>query len=160
MSNFYDWLSKTINDDEVEVFLNMNNIFIEKIDLFLDIIISLHKVIAQTYMGDFDNKLTKLEYSSDDITNHFNWCWHKIISDFEKEGVIINSEGEHREYLKLFYNDSFYLQSSEEIRGSIERFFTSIFNLDNINTTKADLDILNEMYKMIDKNIKFKDLNC
>jgi len=158
MSNLHDWLSKPINDEDVEIFLNMNNILIEKVDLFLDVVISLNRIITETYMGDFDNKLTKLEYSDEDIINHFNWCWDKVIKDFAKEGVLINREGEHKEYLKLLYNDSFYLQTSNKIRDSVELFFVSIFNLDKKNTTKADLDLLNEMYRMINDNIIYSSL--
>ena len=52
--------------------------------------------------------------------------------------------------------DSFYKQKSDNVRDSINGFFVSIFNI-SAARTKADLDILNELYKMINNNISYKN---
>lgn len=161
MSNFLNWLAKTLPEDEIEVFLNMNNIIPEKAELFLDIVLSLHKIIINTYLGDFEHKETRLIYNEDDIEKHFDWSWGKLMSDFSKEGIIINKEGDHKEYFKLFFLDSFYNQNSTVVRDSIEGFFQSIFDI-SAARSKADLDILAELYKMINNNISFdveKEMN-
>lgn len=154
MSNFLHWLVKPLPDDEVETYLNMNNICVEKADLYLDIALSLHNIIVQTYLGDFSHTPTSLEYSDEDVENHFSWVWTKLLSDFKREGIIINDDGDHKEYLKLFYIDSFYRQKMATVRESIGGFFSSIFNI-SAARSKADLDILKELYKMFESNITY-----
>lgn len=156
MSEMYKWFAQPLPKQEIDTYLNMNNIIIEKTELFMDIFLSLHQIIVDTYLGDFEYTETSLEYNDTDITNHFDWCWNKLLSDFEQEGVLINPNGEHKEYLKILFHDSFYRQKSEVVRSSITDFFRSVFNLKS-NFTKADLDVLYEIYKMMDKNTEFDE---
>lgn len=154
MSEMYKWFAQPLPKQEIDTYLNMNNIIIEKTELFMDIFLSLHQIILDTYLGDFEYTETSLEYNDTEIYNHFDWCWNKLISDFEKEGVFINSIGEHKEYLKMLFYDSFYRQKSEIVRSSLIDFFQSVLNLKS-SFTKADLDVLNEIYKMMDNNTDF-----
>lgn len=154
MSEFYKWMVQPIPKDEVDIYLNMNNILLEKTELFLDIFISMHRIIKETYLGDFNYGETSITCSDEEIEGHFEWCWKKLLDNFQKENIDIQKEGEHKEYLKAFFNDSFYKQKSNVVRDSIENFFNSIFNL-TTGFTKADLDIMNEIYKMMDRNVEF-----
>lgn len=156
MSNFLNWLVKALPEDEVETYLNMNNIHVEKADLCLDVSTSLHKIIVDTYLGDFIYTASSIDYSDEDIDNHFDWCWGKMIKNFNEEGIFIKEVGDHKEYFKSFFIDSFYKQKSDNVRDSINGFFVSIFNI-SAARTKADLDILNELYKMINNNISYKN---
>lgn len=148
---------KPLETSQIDKFLSSNNINLQKTELFLDIFSSLHKIIEDTYLGAHGNASSQndVDYTDEDIDNHFEWCWNKMISNFNKEGVYISKDGEHKEYLKVFFYDSFYNQKDPGVRESITFFFDTIFNLDKIQTG-ADLEILNEMYSMMDKHIEFK----
>jgi len=56
MENFINWISKPLNPEDITLWFNMNNIIIEKLDLFFDFTISLTSLIQETYLGSFDEK--------------------------------------------------------------------------------------------------------
>lgn len=147
---------KPLDPTQIDKFLSSNNINLQKAELFLDVFFSIHKIIEDTYLGSHGlaSKRHDIDYTDEDIDNHFEWCWDKMIKNFEKEGIYISKIGEHKEYLKVFFYDSFYNQKDPGVRESITFFFDTIFNLDKAQTG-ADLEILKEMYGMMDKNIEF-----
>ena len=51
MENFFNWMSKPVPLDEVEVWFNMHNMSYEKIELFGDFFKSLYKIMSNTYLG-------------------------------------------------------------------------------------------------------------
>ena len=104
MENFFKWLAVPIPKDELETYFNMNNINREKIDLFLDILMSLNATITKTYLGDSEDNSLSVAYTDEDKEKHFNWCWVKTIDSFKKENIVLNNEGSHKTYLKNFYN--------------------------------------------------------
>jgi hypothetical protein len=101
MENFFNWMSKPVPNHEVEVWFQVHNMIPEKIDLYGDIFLSLAKIIKDTYLGDNTSE-TKIVLSPTDIENHFNWCWKKMVKNFELENVNVKLSGEHKEYLKGF----------------------------------------------------------
>jgi hypothetical protein len=123
----------------------------ERVELFNDIVESLTTLVVTTYLGD-DTLETKIKFSEEDITNHFNWCWNKILENFQKENILIDSDGEHKDYMKVFMNDSFYNQKDENIRKSINLFVKDLFDLDK-TFVKSDLDILTEVYKLFNRSV-------
>jgi hypothetical protein len=123
----------------------------ERVELFNDIVESLTTLVVTTYLGD-DTSETKIKFSEEDITNHFNWCWNKILENFQKENILIDSDGEHKDYMKVFMNDSFYNQKDENIRKSINLFVKDLFDLDK-TFVKSDLDILTEVYKLFNRSV-------
>jgi hypothetical protein len=123
----------------------------ERVELFSDIVESLTTLVVTTYLGD-DTSETKIKFSEEDITNHFNWCWNKILENFQKENILIDSDGEHKDYMKVFMNDSFYNQKDENIRKSINLFVKDLFDLDK-TFVKSDLDILTEVYKLFNRSV-------
>lgn len=151
MENFFNWMSKPVPNHEVEVWFQVHNMIPEKIDLYGDIFLSLAKIIKDTYLGDNTSE-TKIVLSQNDIENHFNWCWKKMVKNFELENVNVKLTGEHKEYLKGFFDDSFYYQEKVDIRGAIPKFITELFDLDK-PFAKSDLDILTEIYKLLEKNV-------
>ncbi len=154
MNKFIRWLVKPLSQQDINKYIESNDINLQKTELFLDIFMSLHKIIEDTYLGTHGTGYDGIDYSEEDNENHFEWCWNKLLFNFEQEGVYITKEGSHKEYLKLFFYDSFYNQKESGIRESIEFFFNAIFNIDNMQTS-ADLEILNEMYKMMVENVDF-----
>lgn len=155
MENFFNWISKPVPSDEVIIWFNVHNMIYERIELYGDIFKSLDYIIRDTYMGDnFDDvKETKIIVSKEDNKKHFEWCWKKTISDFERENVIIDKIGEHKDYVESFYFDTFYAQTDQIVKNSIPKFLNQIFDMTQ-QFTKSDLDMLTEFYKMMEKNVK------
>jgi hypothetical protein len=154
MENFYSWMMKPVNHDDVEVWFNVNNMIYEKRQLFSDFTFGLHHLIKSTYLGDdTDNKTeTKLVLSQEEKISHFDWCWKKTLENFSKENVRFNLKGEHREYYEKFFMDLFYNAENKTISENIDAFFEELFDEEKM-FTKSDLDMLTEIYKLLNKNI-------
>ena len=154
MENFFNYISKPLDNEEVDIWFKTNNIIIEKMELYYDIIFTLFKNISDTYLGDDETtrQETKINMSDEDKTNHFNWCWKKLIEEFKKEGLTINENGEHRDYLNEFFLDIFYNQKEKKIKESIGTFFKDLFDTKK-PFTKSDLDLISSIYKSLDKNM-------
>ena len=55
MENFFNYISKPLDNEDVDIWFRTNNIIIEKMELYYDIIFSLFKNISDTYLGDDEN---------------------------------------------------------------------------------------------------------
>lgn len=152
MENFFSWISKAIPNDEVTIWFNVHNMSYEKIELVGDIFKSLNQTIINTYLGDGDYE-TKISIKQEDKESHFEWCWNRVVEDFRKENIIIKQTGEHKSYFKEFYMDSFYNQPEGSVKKTIPSFIDDVFDVEK-TFTKSDLDILTELYKLMDKNIE------
>ena len=154
MENFYSWMMKPVNHDDVEVWFNVNNMIYEKRQLFSDFTFGLHHLIKSTYLGDdIDIKTeTKLILSQEEKLSHFEWCWKKTMESFSKENIRFNIKGEHRDYYEKFFMDLFYNAENKTISENIDAFFEELFDEDKM-FTKSDLDMLTEIYKLLNKNI-------
>ena len=154
MENFYSWMMKPINHDDVEIWFNVNNMIHEKRQLFSDFTVGLHQLIKSTYLGDdSDNKTeTKLVLTQEEKLAHFDWCWKKTVENFSKENIKFNYKGEHKEYYEKFFMDLFYNAENKIISENISKFFEELFDEEKM-FTKSDLDMLTEIYKLLNKNI-------
>ena len=150
MENFFNWMAKPLPKDEIIIWFNIHNMTYEKIELYGDIFKSLNQIIVDTYLGD-DISVTKIILSDEDKISHFEWCWKKMINDFKRENISIKYDGEHKEYFKSFYMDTFYNQKEDSVKQSIPKFLREIFDVDYMYS-KSDLDLLTELYKLIEKN--------
>jgi hypothetical protein len=151
MENFFNWMSKTIPKDEVLIWFNTHNMSYEKIELYGDLFKSLNHIIINTYMGDTEGE-TKIYLSQEDKEKHFEWCWNKLLENFLAENIKINREGDHKEYFKEFFSDSFYNQQQDNVKMSIPKFLNDVFDVEK-DFSKSDLDILTELYKLMEKNM-------
>ncbi len=131
--------------NQIEVWYKAYNIIREKTELFHDFVISLHSLIDETYLG------SDVIVSEKDQKEHFNWCWNKVIQSFEKESIMFKENGQHHDYLWDFFYEAFYLNGTVENR--IEEYFTKLFKFD-YRKTRSELDMLTEIYKILDANIK------
>jgi hypothetical protein len=122
----------------------------EKIELCGDFFKSLNQIIMDTYLGDSTSE-TKISLSYDDNLSHFEWCWNKVIENFKRENIIIKSDGDHKDYFQSFFMDTFYNQTESSLKKSIPKFLNEIFDV-GITYSKSDLDLLTELYKLIEKN--------
>jgi hypothetical protein len=153
MENFFNWMSKPIPNDEVTIWFNIHNMNIEKIELYGDIFKSLNHIIVDTYMGDSgEHTETKISLSKEDKESHFDWCWSKVVGDFKKENINIKEQGEHKDYFKSFFMDTFYTHTDKSVKESIPTFIFEVFDI-NKPFSKSDLDILTELYKMLEKRV-------
>jgi hypothetical protein len=76
-----------------------------------------------------------------------------MINDFKKENIIIKLNGDHKEYFQSFFMDTFYNQSKTSIKHSIDKFLNEIFDTE-VTFSKSDLDLLTELYKLMEKNME------
>jgi len=152
MENFFNWMSKPVPKEDVVVWFNIHNMNYEKIELYGDIFKSLNFIIIDTYLGD-EKSETKIIMSNEDNDSHFNWCWNKLLENFRKENIHIKHGGKHKDYFKSFFDDSFYYQKEENIKNVISHFITEVFDIEK-PFSKSDLDILTELYKLLEKNIE------
>ena len=143
-------MAKPLPKDEIIIWFNIHNMTYEKIELYGDIFKSLNQIIVDTYLGD-DVSVTKIVLSDEDKVSHFEWCWKKMINDFRRENISIKYDGEHKEYFKSFYMDTFYNQPEDSVKQSIPKFLKEIFDV-RYMYSKSDLDLLTELYKLIEKN--------
>lgn len=152
MENFFNWMSKPIASDEVTIWFNVHNMNYEKIELIGDFFKSLNTVITDTYFGE-ESQETKIALNQEDKDSHFEWCWKKVLDDFSKENIMVSPNGEHKNYFKEFFMESFYNQPDKNVKTNIPNFINDVFEINKV-FTKSDLDILTELYKLLDKNIK------
>jgi hypothetical protein len=150
MENFFNWMTKPLPKEELIIWFNVHNMTYEKIDLCGDFFKSLNQIIMDTSLGDSTSE-TKISLSYDDNLSHFEWCWNKVIENFKRENIIIKSDGEHKDYFQSFFMDTFYNQTESSLKKSISKFLNEIFDV-GITYSKSDLDLLTELYKLIEKN--------
>ena len=150
MENFFNWMAKPLPKDEIIIWFNVHNMTYEKIELCGDFFKSLNQIIMDTYLGDSTSE-TKISLSYDDNLSHFEWCWNKVIENFKRENIIIKSDGDHKDYFQSFFMDTFYNQTESSLKKSIPKFLNEIFDV-GITYSKSDLDLLTELYKLIEKN--------
>jgi len=152
MENFFNWMSKMVPKDEVEIWFNVHNMNYEKIELFGDIFKSLNYIVMDTYLGN-DDVDTRIEINETDKEVHFEWCWEKLIKNFNSENVKIKETGQHKDYFKSFFLDTFYNPKERSLKNAIPNFLEDVFDLEK-DFSKPDLDILTELYLLLDKNIQ------
>jgi hypothetical protein len=153
MDNFFNYITKNLEIEEVDIWFKANNIIPEKMELYYDLSYSLYLLIQKTYLGNVENnKETKVEMSEEDNTKHFNWCWNKTIENFNKENIKFQNDGDHYDYFFSLFNELYYKQNKETIRNSIDVFFLDLFNREK-PFTQVDLDLIYNIYKTLDKNL-------
>ena len=152
MENFFNWVSKPVPKEEVLVWFNINNINYEKVELYGDFFKSLNIKVSDTYFEE-ENFETKISLSEENKKEHFEWCWTKTIEDFSKENIFFNLEGEHKKYFEKFYFETFYNKSEKKIKEAIPSFLDEIFSMEK-PFSKSDLEIMTEIYKLMEKNLK------
>ena len=123
-------------------------------ELYSDLAHSLNQLILETYLGeiDTDNEI-KIKLTDIDNQNHFEWCWDKVISNFNRENIEFEKRGGHFDYFESFFDETFYNQGNYKVKTSISHFFTDLFNHEK-SFTKSDLDMVTTIYKILDKHIK------
>lgn len=153
MDNFFNYITKNLDPEEVDIWFRVNNIIPEKMELYYDLSYSLYLLIKKTYLGDSeDSNETKVNMTEEDNIKHFDWCWNKTLENFSKENIHFQNKGEHYDYFFSLFSEIYYKQSKEVIRNSIDIFFNDLFNREK-PFTQVDLDLIYNIYKTLDKNL-------
>ncbi len=154
MTNFFDWISKPMNQDDVYNWYLANNITLELSELFRDFCFSLLNLINETYLGDtsIDDKY-KFKMTENQNKNHFKWCWDKTIKNFNKEKINFIFNQEDFNFFETLFFDLFYNQKDFEIIKNTIQFFEQIFNI-KTKKTKADIEVFKDIYKVLERSLK------
>lgn len=153
MDNFFNYITKNLNPEDVDTWFRSNNIISEKMELYYDFSYSLYLLIKSTYLGSKNEKNeTLVKMTNEDDINHFDWCWKKTVENFKKESIIFRMDGDHYKYFFTLFDEIFYKQEKEQIRESIDVFINDLFNKDK-PFTQVDLDLIYNIYKSLDNNL-------
>jgi len=115
MENFFNYITKPLTPEDVDLWFRGNNIIPEKLELYSDFSHSLNILIVDTYLGEPpQSNETKITLSEDDNVRHFEWCWNKVVDNFKKEGLVFDYTGEHFDYFKSFFDEIFYNQKMKK----------------------------------------------
>lgn len=158
MGNFFDWLAKPMDKEDIVSWYLANNIIPEYTELFRDFCFSFYSLIKITYLGDEDNDSieTKTGMTMDQKKEHFIWCLNKTIDNFKKEKIEFELVDKDVIFFENFFFDTFYNQKDEKIKDTVDKFFNHMFNLETPKS-KSDIEIFTELYKMLERSVKLID---
>lgn len=144
--DFIEYISKSMEKEDLLLLYKINNITQERLELFSDFVFSLNELILTTYMGD---DITNVE----DRNKHFKWCWDRVISSFKEERIYFIDTNELFSYFKEFYKESFYdeIDKNRDNISKIGNFWESLFNY-NESKTMSEYETLLELYKIFNKS--------
>ena len=156
MENFFNYITKPLKPEDIDIWFKMNNIIPEKLELYSDFSHTLYILIHETYLGQENVSMeTKIRLTDDDNIKHFEWCWNKVVNNFSKENILIEQDGEHKIFLKDFIFEIYYEQKNKYIKDSMIKFFQDVFKLGTV-ITKSDLDLITTIYKTFNRSTKFR----
>ena len=145
-NQFVKYVTEQVTMEEMDLWLRAHNVSVEKSGLFFDFICSLYLLIQDTFLGE-DTIIT-----IEDKKGHFIWCWEKNIDNFCDENIHFKTKGEHYDYFWNFFSESFYKDSDKESIEKMDIYLNRLFKL-FINKTKNELDVLADIYKILDKSL-------
>lgn len=133
--------------EQIDFWYRTHNIIREKSELYCDFLLSLLSVIDETYLG------SDVIVTDNDMINHFNWCYNKVILDFEQEKIYFTSKDEQYDYLWLFFYKAYYTCKTENKTTILSEYFKVLFSFNRIKTTQ-ELESFTDLYKIFDQNLK------
>jgi hypothetical protein len=145
--SYLDFVSSENYKQQIDVWYRAYNISREKTELFYDFLISLHDLIDETYLG------ADVVMTTEDQINHFTWCWDKTIESFNKEKISFKERGNAYKYLWNFYSEAYYYTKNSESIIRIPEYFYILFDFVH-KKTRSELDMLTELYKLLEQNLK------
>lgn len=132
---------------QIDIWYRTYNISREKIEFYYDVLVSLYELVDKTYLG------IDVLYKEGDQFNHFNWCWDKTIDNLSKERIYFKEKGPHYEYLWNLFYEAYYTVRMDEQEPKIREFLYKLFDFRH-KKTRSELDILTEIYRLLDQNLK------
>jgi hypothetical protein len=155
MDFFFNWVTKPMDKSDVDLWFRAHNIQKEYSELFEDFCFSLLYLIEETYLGEINTngRETNISMSYEDKKGHFEWCWIKTITNFEKENIRFKFKNNDYDYFESFFFEVYYDQRDVEVRESIEPFLTQLFDMNRI-FTKSDIEMYTDMYKVLERSLQ------
>jgi hypothetical protein len=133
--------------EQIDVWYRVHNIIREKTELYYDFISSLLHLINDTYLGSDVIKSEK------DIANHFNWCFNRVISNFEQERIHFTIKNDQYDYLWFLFLKAFYQCNTEDKVEILDDYFKVLFNFNKVKTS-SELESFIDIYKIFDQNLR------
>jgi hypothetical protein len=157
MKNKSGFIKGILTDEKLKEFemvkkFKSHNIIKERVELYKDFTINLLNYINDTYLGK--------EYikTPHDIEGHFNWCYGKVLSEFDDEEISFYGNDELYDYFYGYFLDQFYQADHPEPLSHYEKFWENIFELRK-NKNRKVFEVLLEVYEIFDKSINDKEMN-
>lgn len=144
---YLEFISSESYKHQIDIWYRAYNISREKTELFYDFINSIFFLIEETYLGE---DVMDLELNQ---KSHFTWCWDKTIENFNKEKIFFKERGIHYEYFWNFFLEAYYINKQEDGIIRINEYFYKLFDFQH-KKTRSELDMLTEIYKLLDQNLK------
>lgn len=138
-----NYLENTMSLDAMLMEYSSKKVYKERCELYGDFVSSLLLLIFDTYLGDdFLNSQQKVQ--------HFNWCWNRVVSNFEKEGFHFESDILYEKFL-LFLLDVYYpLEDKSTQRTSkLLKIWSTMFDYTE-RKSRANMDLFLEYYLKFD----------
>jgi hypothetical protein len=145
--SYLEFITSESYRNQIEIWYKTYNISWEKTELFYDFLRSLYDLIEKTYLG------TDVMFDETHQKSHFTWCWNKTIENFEKEKILFKTYGSHYDYFLNFFLEAYYNPKINDHIIKISEYFYKLFDF-SYKKTRSELDILSEVYKLLDQNLK------
>jgi hypothetical protein len=144
---YLEFIASESYKQQIDIWYRAYNISREKTELFHDFLSSLYELMEETYLGAdvMDNET--------DQKNHFTWCWDKVIKSFELERIYFKERGQTFDYFWNFFLEAFYYNKIDENINRIKEYFYILFDFEH-KKSRSELDMLTEIYKLLDQNLK------
>jgi hypothetical protein len=144
--NFIEYISKTIDKNEMYYLYKVNGIKYEKVELYYDFIYGLFDLVVNTHMGD--DHMTE-----EDDEKHFEWCWNKTVQNFKRERIYFDTTRELYNYFFTLMQESFYSEEkTEENSNKLITFWQTCFDYKGPKTM-SELEALIDIYKLFNKSL-------
>ena len=144
---YLQFISSESYRHQIDIWYKAHNISREKTELFYDFVTSLYELIDNTFLG------ADVLQSEDDQRNHFTWCWNTTIENFNKEKIYFKERGNHYEYFWNFFLEAYYFEQLDGNIIKIREYFYKLFDF-KYRKTRSELDMLTEIYKLFEQNLK------
>jgi hypothetical protein len=145
--NYLEFISSENYRQQIDIWYKAYNISREKLNLFHDFVASIYDMVDETFLG------ADVLYEEKNQRTHFTWAWDKVIENFSKEKIHIKDRGVHYEYFWNFYLEAYYYVHMDGDTTKIPEYFLKLFDFEH-KKSKSELDILTEIYKILDQNLK------
>lgn len=148
---FMSYMIDPLTYEQMNLLYKANDVKYDKCNLYYDVIKTLNKLIADTYLGDeyIINDNQKLE--------HYNWCFKTVIENFKKEKIIFDNINDLKDYFFFFYDELFYKDKDKNIE-KIDNLPELSFKFYRLKS-RSDMDIMIELYRLFEKSLNEKIKN-
>ena len=149
-AEFIKYITNPLTKEEMQLLYKANNVNYDKCNLYHDFIMTLNKLVIETFLG------SDVINTPEDIKSHFIWCIDKVIKNFKEENIIFDNTEDLKEYFFNFYMELFYkFNDKEDVLEKLNKL--SILSFDHLRIkTRSDMDVLLELYRLFEKSLNFK----